>query len=388
MRLISNLPPSSPPPTAQFPSLVCALSNMVWCRKREASDANDMLCREETFRSLVELAFSLDPGSRYKMSLNALLCALCRQNPRHYSMLLASCDDVLSGGGGGGGGGGVERLGHRLNTLALASQSPACSRVLLDSELVGRMVSRLTNGFEKLLDMAAHFLSSPSSSPSSPHEDAERENMRLCARDILASLSSLLAFFTDFLCNWRLGKEWLACTDNHRFWPPMIEFLSLEPSIVSPLEVAFLQEVVYNFFGVALLGCELTKRTFVRLVCDALCGEFHFGSRQQPRPVLSPFLHKLFVGLLFQHECLPIILKVVSPPPPPSGRHQDREQELWQPLLSLPSTCEVLDFHPSHPVGETCYWSPRVLPGLAGTAGSPGEEPRHGEDAHSPPEQA
>ena len=335
LRLISHMPPSMPPPTSRFPSLVCTLSSMIW----NGEDMPEEICLEETFRSLVELAFSLEPGTHYKVSLNSLLCALCRVTPRHYSLLLSSCEDILFGDAG--------RMGHRLNTLALASQSSHCMQVLLGSDLVSRMVSRLTNGFEKLLDLTYHPPVAESAAAVGIDDEAA-QTLKRTARDMVAMLCSLLAFFTDFLRNWRSGKEWMASMDGSRFWPPMIEFLSLDSPIVSPLEASFVQEVAYEFFSVALLGCDLTKRVFVQLVCSALCGQFHSNSTtsDNSNPVLTPFLHKLLVGLIFQHESLPLILDVLS----------DQGKGDPSSLLSLPTTCEVLEFHPSYPVSETCYY--------------------------------
>lgn len=297
------------------------------------------ICPEETFRYLVELAFSLEPGSRYKTSLNSLLCSLCCVNPEHFSLLLASCEDVLLGE--------PERVGHRLNTLAGAAQSLHCTQVLLGSKLVTKMISRLTNGFEKLLDLAYDPVDSSSGDP-----------VKTGARGMVSSLCSLLAFFTDFFRNWRPGKEWMAGTDSHRFWLPMIEFLSMDSPVVPPLEASFIQEVAFNFFSMCLFGCDLTKRLFTQLVCNFLHNQVRLtggggggngSDGASSDPVLTPFLHKLMVGLVFQHECVPLILKFVSPPEQTGGENSAHP-------LSLPSTCEVLEFHPSYPIGEACYY--------------------------------
>ena len=336
VRLVSNLPPSLPPPSNQFPSLVCALSNMIWY-----GQGIEEVCHEETFRSLVELAFSLEPGSRYKVSLNALLCALCHVNPARHSLLLASCEDILFDE--------LDRMGYRLNTLAQVSQSRHCTEALLASELIEKMIARLTNGFEKLLNLALH-PPPPSPPPDQPTDtptaDGDEDHVTPITRDTVSSLCVLLAFFTDLLRNWRQAKDWMGCGDHHRFWAPMVEFLSIEASIISPLEVSFVQEVVYDFFSTCLLGCELAKRTFVELVCFSLHNQEYRSPTDSP--VLAPFLHKLLVGLVFQHESLPLMLKVIPSP-------EQEKSGVIRPL-SLPSTCEILDFHPSYPVSETCYY--------------------------------
>lgn len=297
------------------------------------------VCLEETFRSLVELTFSLEPGSRYKTSLNALLCALCRVNPAHFSLLLASCEDVLISE--------LDTMGHRLNTLAQASRSFHCTEVLLGSELVEKIVARLMNGFEKLLELVYLPLPHEAEGPS-----GDMEGLQETARSMASSLCCLLAFFTDFLQNWAPGMEWMATTDSHRFWSPMIEFLSMETAIISPLRASFIQEVAYEFFSTCLLGCDIAKRLFVQLLCNVLHNQFHSadagGGVPSGEPVLTPYLHKLLVGLVFQHESIPVILKVVSSPEQDKGNSSN--------LISLPSTCESLEFHPSYPIGETCYY--------------------------------
>ena len=308
---------------------------MIW----HGRDIED-ICHEDTFRSLVELAFSLELGSHYKTAMNALLCALCRTSPSHFSLLLASCEDVLISEPG--------TVGQRLNTLAGAAQSFHCTEVLLGSELVAKMVSRLTNGFEKLLDLA--YNTSPMGSETPP--TTADGNLR----GLVSSLSSLLAFFADYFRHWRRGKEWMARTDNHRFWAPMIQFLCMDTTVISALEASFVQEVAFNFFSVCLFGCEASKKVFVQLVCDLLRNQCYTAAgggddtRNVKTPVLTPFLHKLLVGLVFQHENVPVIVKLVPPP-----LDQVKVGCVTGPL-SLPSTCEVSDFHPSHPIGETCYY--------------------------------
>ena len=291
------------------------------------------ICLEETFRSLVDFAFSLEPGSLFKMSLNTLLCALCNVNPEHFSLLLASCKDVLMCE--------TSQVGRRLNTLAYAAQSFHCTEVLLGSDLIAKMISRLTNGFERLLELAYQ--------PSPVSEEDIEENLTNGVRGMITCLCSLLAFLTDFLRNWRPGKEWMAGTDNHRFWFPMIEFLSLDTAIVSALEVAFVQEVAYEFLCVCLAQCDQTKRLFIQLVCDNLHNRrFCSGAEPVGAPVLTPFLHKLLVGLVFQPESIPVILKVI--PPDDASKLSNFDP------LSLSSTYDVLEFHPSYPIDHMCYY--------------------------------
>ncbi len=330
IKLLSNLPAGSPPPSRRFPSLLYVLSSMIWYAK----DIED-LCHEETFRSLVDFAFSLEPGTIFKMSVNALLCSLCSINPEHFSLLLASCKDVLTSETG--------RVGQRLNTLAYAAQSFHCTEVLLGSNLVAQMISRLTNGFERLLELAYQ------PSPKSLGVD-EREGFAIGVRGMISCLCSLLAFLTDFVRNWRPGKEWMAGTDNHRFWFPMIEFLSMDTAIMSALELAFIQEVAYEFFCVCLAQCDQTKRLFVQLVCDSLHNPRFCSGTPEPasQPILTPFLHKLLVGLVFQQESIPVILKVIPPEDPSKASSFDP--------LSLSSTYDILDFHPSYPIDHLCYY--------------------------------
>ena len=292
------------------------------------------ICLDKTFHSLVELVFSLEPGSRYKMSLNALVCTLCHKNSDHFTLLLASCENVLVSG--------LANAGCRLNTLAQAAQSSTCSERLLKSEFISKVISRLTNGFEKLLDLAHH--------PNLADGDILEVPLKNNARDTVSYLCSLLAFFTDFLRNWRLGKVWMADDENHRFWPPIFTFFSMNSSILSPIEMSFFQEVVYEYFSVCLQGCDLTKKAFVQLLCDSLY-KFSSGTNVPNKPVLTPFLHKLLGGLIFQHESIPIILRVVTPPPDSwSGNTH------YPSPLTLSSTFESQEFHPSYPIGESYYY--------------------------------
>lgn len=277
------------------------------------------VCTGETFHSLVELAFSLEPNSQYKMSLNSLLCALCFMNTDFFSLLLASCDNVLMNE--------LDTTNQLLNTLAQAAKSPTCSTMFLKSELSSKMISRLTNGFEKLLDLICHPVTEETSDLEVP--------LKNTARNTLSYLCSLLAFFTDFVTNWTPAKLWMAREENHRFWSPMLQFLSMDTSIVSPQEIAFVQEVVYEFFNFCLQACQPTKSAFVHLVCSAL----------SEKCILTQFLHKLLVGLVFRHDSIPIIIRLLIPDP---------RKEAAQ-SLSLPLTFEAQEYHPSYPIGESCY---------------------------------
>ena len=329
-------------------------------------------CQEDTFRSLVELAYSMELGSHYKASLNALLCALCRADPSHFSLLLASCQDVLLVGGAGGGaeeeeggeGARMAAVGQRLNTLARAAQSLPCTRMLLNSDLVSRMISRLANGFEKLLDLAYEGSTPHHHHQTTPPPEAALETppdgVRGNLRSLVSSLSCLLAFLTDLLHHWLPAKEWMAGTDGHRFWWPMVQFLCMETAVVSPLETSFLQEVAFNFFCVCLTGCQATKGVFVRLICDLLRDQPSTGGAGGgggKGPVLTPFLHRLLVGLVFRDDHVPIVLRLAPPPRRPlQSDRQTADTSLATPVLSLPRTCQVLDFHPSYPVQESCYY--------------------------------
>ena len=315
LRLLSNLTPSKAPPTTHLPFLICTLSNIIW----NGQNMSDVYTGE-TLLSLVELAFSLEPNSRYKLALNSLLCALCSVNTDHFSLLLANCKNVLVNG--------LDTTNRLLSTLAQAAQSPICSQMLLKSDLASQLISRLTNGFEKLLDLLSHPLTEETSSLEGPL----KEN----ARDTLSYLCSLLAFFTDLMRNWMPAKQWMAKRDNHRFFCPMLRFLSMDTSLVSPQEIAFVQEVAYEFFNVCLQSCQATKTVFVRLICNAL---------REDR-ILTIFLHKLLVGLVFRHDSVPIIIRLLIPDPRKELVHS----------LSLPLTFESLEYHPSYPIGESCYF--------------------------------
>lgn len=314
LRLLSNLPSSKAPPARHLPFLICTLSNIIW----NGQDMTDV-CPGEILHSLVELAFSLEPNSQYKMSLNSLLCSLCFVNTDHFSLLLANCEHVLVNG--------LDTTNRLLSTLAQVAQSPICCKMLLKSELLSRMISRLTNGFEKLLDLLCHPVTEETSGLEVP--------LNSNARDTLSYLCSLLAFFTDLMRNWTPAKLWMAREDNHRFWSPMLHFLSMDTSIVCPQEIAFVQEVAYEFFNVCLQACQPMKSIFVHLVCNAL----------SENCILTLFLHKLLVGLVFRHDSIPVIIRVLIPDP---------KKETTQ-SLSLPLTCETREYHPSYPIGESCY---------------------------------
>ena len=315
LRLLSNLDPSQVAAASHLPFLACALSNIIWNGKRMGG-----ICSAETFHSLVELAFSLDPHLQYKRALNTLLCSLCYTNLDYFSMLLSSCDNVLVND--------VSTASRLLSTLAQCAKSLTCSTTLFKSDLMSQMISRLTNGFEKLLDLLYKPVSEDAASGA---EEALVTN----ARDSLTYLCTLLAFFTDFVRNWMPGKLWMAKEANHRFWSPMLRFLSMDTSVVSPHEVAFVQEVAFDFFNVCLLACSPTKVAFVRLVCAVLC-EKH---------ILTQFIHRMLIGLVFRHDSVPVIIRLVV---------SDPRKEASQ-ALSLPLTYETQDYHPSHPIGDSCY---------------------------------
>ena len=315
LRLLSNLPASEFPTATHLPFLVCSLSHIIWTSVSIIKDISSA----ETFHSLVELSFSLDPQLQYKRALDALLCSLCRMNPEYFSMLLASCSNVLVKD--------VEEASRLLSTLSQCAKSNHCCGLLLESDLVGKMVARLTNGFEKLLDLLHQ--------PISHDRPCVEESLVSNARDSLKLLCVLLAFFTDFLRNWMMAKKWMAKEENHRFWSPMLRFLSMNTFIVTSHEIAYVQEVTMEFFSVCLQACHPTKVAFVRLVCDVL---------QQNR-ILTAFLHRLLVGLVFRHDSVPIIVCLAQ---------ADPRKEVVQ-TLSLPLTYETLDYHPSQPTGDSCY---------------------------------
>ncbi len=273
----------------------------------------------ETFHSLVEQAFSLEPHLQYKQALGSLLCALCSSKPSYFSMLLDSCSNVLIKD--------PATASRLLSTLAQCSKSYSCTSKLLKSDLIAQMVSRLTNGFEKLLDLLHQ--------PVSDKEFVAEKSIETDARDSLTYLCVLLAFFTDFLRNWMPGKLWMAKESNHRFWEPMLRFLSMDTSVVTSHEVAYVQEVAFDFFSISLQICNPTKVAFVHLVCDIL----------RQNQILTQFLHRLLTGLVFRHDTMPIIVNFVM---------HDPRKEASQ-ALSLPLTYETQDYHPSQPTGDSSY---------------------------------
>ena len=278
------------------------------------------MCTGDTFHSLVDIAFSLEPNSLYKTSLGSLLCALCCVNNKHFSLMLENCENVLSNR--------LDMVNRLLSTLAQVAHSHSCSDILLKSDLLSRMVSELTNGFEKLLDMLSHPLAEEMSGQEVPQANS--------ARDTLSYICTLLAFFTDFMRNWMPGKVWMASKEiRHSFWTPMLHFLSMDTSIVSPQEVTFVQEVAYEFFDVSLQTCQEMKSVFVSLVCDVL----------RKKCILTQFLHKILIGLVFQDDSIPIIVRLLVP--------KSRKDMVLS--HSFPLTYEA-HYHPSYPLGESCYY--------------------------------
>ena len=268
----------------------------------------------------MEVAFSQEVGSPFKMAMGSLLCALCRHNTHLFSLVLDSCQQAARGGG-------AEQAGL-LQTLALAAQSEECTAVLLRSELATAMVRELGERFTDLVG--------------STREDSEEDGESV--RMFLSKACMQLAFLTDFCRNWPPAKDWLGAADNRRLWPPLLEFLSLAESRgVSASEMAFCQEVALEFFQACLCSHLANKLVFTQLLCHAIRGTYMFDRLVEPEkndPLLTPFLYRLVVELVLKTETLHVILRDESKPNSP---------------LSLTPTHECPHFHPSYPTGQQCY---------------------------------
>ena len=361
LRLLSNVPLSQGSLSHHLPTLIRVLSSTVW-EGGHASSHYD----EGIFNSLAEHAFSLDVTSALKSSLNSLLCSLCYCVSGYFTSLLSNCSHLL--------GGESENRTKLLHTLAHVAQSEECTAILLRSDLMSEITIQLYDGFNQLLK-AAKQANPDAESETSTDQSSDMIDMR----SLLSSLCSSLAFLTDFIRNWTPGKDWMALEENRQFWPLMVELFSMDmacitkavqdnsTSSVLAFELSFCQKVVLEYFSACLSNHTESKKAFVRMVCNSICGTYSFDaavvesesdsnsdsrSDSKTEPVLTPFLHNLLLELVLQPETIPVVLKFV----------EDKNEELLgKPLSSFLSsltftpTHECVSFHPSFPVGSTCY---------------------------------
>ena len=340
-----------------LPTLIRVLSSTVWEGGKLTSQYD-----EGIFNSLAEQAFSLAVTSALKSSLNSLLCSLCYCVSDYFISLLSSCSHLLQSDS--------DNKTKLLHTLAHVAKSEECTSILLRSDLMSEVSTQLFDGFDQLL-RAAKRANPEAESKASTDQSSDTLDMRT----LLTNLCNLLAFLTDFVRNWTPGKDWMALEENCRFWPLMVELFSMDMACITKavqdsstssvlvFEFSFCQKVVLEYFSACLSNHKESKRAFVRLVCNSINGAYGFDavvvetesdsiSESRNEPVLTPFLHNLLLELVVKPETIPVVLKFI----------EDRNEELLnKPLSSLLSSLsptpihECVSFHPSYPVGSTCY---------------------------------
>ena len=340
-----------------LPTLVKVISHAVWEGGVDFRDYD-----EGVFNSLAEHAFSLEVHSGLKSALNSLLCALCYCNNDFFSLLLLNCRHLLEAG--------TEDRAKLLHTLAHVAKSTDCSTILLQSDVMDGITSQLYDGFDQLLKAAKQ---------ANQESESEVSSDVLDVRMMLSTLCTSLAFLTDFVRNWTLGKDWMALEENRQFWPLMVELFSMDvacitkvvkgnsTSSVMAFELSFCQKVVLEYLSACLSNHTKSKRAFVRLVCNSVKGDYSFKmmpeleldpnsdskSDSGDEPVLTPFLHNLLLELVLQPETIPVVVEQVD--------DVDADQSL-KPInsvfssFSLTPPHECLDFHPSYPVGSRCVY--------------------------------
>ena len=284
------------------------------------------------FRSLVEIAFSTEVGHPLKSALNSLLCALCNAHPPLFTLILTRCEEALSQG---------LPLPNFLQTLAQVSQSQTASDVLTGSDFASNVMSQISKGFDWLLGFA-------SSADSATGDDREK----LEAQDSMKTVSMYLAFLTDFLRNWKPAKDWVGNENNRVIWPAIVAFFCANTGRLSAVDIAFLQDVVCEFFSACMRNHAYNKALFVKLFCNSLRGNFTFepmcdepdsSTTVENGFVLTPFLYKLLTELILCPESIPLILTISS------------EQASSSTIQTFSHDTD--DFHPSFPVGSNCYYA-------------------------------
>ena len=369
LRLLSNISLTEAPLSHHLPTLIRVLSSAIWEGGKTTPDYD-----EGIFHSLAEHAFSLDVDSPMKSALNSLLCALCYCVSDFFAMLLANCSHLLEMSS--------EGRPKLLHTLAHVAQSVECTSILLRSDLMSGITNQLYDGFDQLLKAAKQ--ATPESETKSSTDGEERQSSSgLDVRSMLSSLCASLAFLTDFVRNWTPGKDWMALEENRRFWPLMVELFSMDMACITKVvkdtgavssvvafELSFCQKVVLEYFSSCLSNHTENKRAFVRLVCSSVKGAYSFSSVMTESesdstsdskpdssigiPVLTPFLHNLLLELVLQPESIPIILKQTDEEKIEELPHKQTSSGVNP--LSFTPTHECLDFHPSFPVGSTCFF--------------------------------
>ena len=298
-------------------------------------------------RSLAEIAISIDLGSMVKSALNTLLCALCHTyHTSFYPELLANCSKAVADK--------VENVGAVLNTLAKSSHSLECSAQLLKSQLATDVIRDLSSGFDKLLKLSKQQFQCGITAE-------EKDETQGLVEDSFTRI----AFLLDFVQEWMPARDWVGEAENCSFWPVMCEFLSLEPTIVTGVELSYCQDVVCDFLKACCLGHEQNKRTIVELVCESirLCSvsEVPPGKEYSPPPawglaesgkitdhrrILAQFTSKLLVQLIFIQEITYVIVRFDS-----VIREDGTKEKHPFGLLPAPAY-ESSFYHPSQPIGK------------------------------------
>ena len=275
--------------------------------------------------------------------LNSLLCALCNAHPPLYTLILSRCQEALNQG---------LPLQNLLQTLAKASQSSVATNTLLVSKFSSLVMSQLLEGFDWLLSSVVN-----AGSAEIPDESREKDEVQ----EKMKRVSMYLAFLTDFVRNWTPAKDWVGNQDNRRIWASIFAFFcSGACSSVSAVNLAFLQDVVCEFFSACVHNHAANKSLFVQLFCNSLRGGFDFDSSTKTSDsdsesgnetdkttpledcILTPFLHKILTELILCHESIPLVLICKA------------SNLKTTPSLAL---ChDAINFHPSFGVGSHHYY--------------------------------
>ena len=293
-----------------------------------------------TCRSLAEFAFSTEVGHPLKSPLNSLLCALCNAHPPLYILVLSRCQEALNL---------RLPLQNLLQTLAKASQSSVATDALLVSNFSSLVMSQLLERFDWLLSFVVN-AGSPERSDESREKDEVQENMQMT--------SMYLAFLTDFVRNWTPAKDWVGNQDNRKIWASIFAFFCSGACSISAVDLAFMQDVVSEFFSACVHNHAANKSLFVQLFSNSLRGGFDFESSTKTSDseygtetdkttlledcILTPFLHKLLTELILHHESIPLVLICTA-----------------SNLKTTPSLAfchDAVNFHPSFGVGSHRYY--------------------------------
>ena len=284
------------------------------------------------FHSLLgEMALSLKVTSALKSSLNSLLCAMCRVHPSFLTFLLDNCQASLERDG--------SDLATLLHTLAHAAQSQECTKALLASSLLSKVVLSLKTTFVTLADALSLGTTTTTS--------VEDLHVAGGVRSMFSRACIFLAFLTDFCRNWGPALDWIGSAEGSVFWMPMLHLFSMDTApLISAVELSFCQDVVCEFFETCLACHAGNKTLFVRLLLDAIRGNnaspetVGLVDGVNARPAcLTPFLYKLVASVVLKEEVVPVVLCDGSESKP----------------LLLTRTQEAFHFHPSFPIGQRSY---------------------------------